>query len=136
MNDTRFVHVAVNCKNIQTIIDFYGKYFGFEVVRRIPLGPNKEIAFVKNHQGVYLELFNVESELPYPAFVADGPTWQGLRHIAFQVDSLDEKLKELGSAAPITLGPMGFDDFIKGWKTAWVKDPEGNIIEISEGYHD
>jgi glyoxylase I family protein len=42
----------------------------------------------------------------------------------------------MGSDAVITLGPLAFDDFIPGWKTAWVKDPEGNIIEITQGYVD
>ncbi|MBI4821762.1 MAG: VOC family protein [Deltaproteobacteria bacterium] len=133
---TRFVHVAINCKNMQTIIDFYDKYFGFKVTRRIQLGADKEIVFVKNDHGVYFELFKEEQKAPFAPFVADGPTWAGLRHIAFQVDNLDAKLAELKGVAPVTLGPMAFDDFIKGWKTAWVSDPEGNIIEISEGYHD
>jgi glyoxylase I family protein len=36
----------------------------------------------------------------------------------------------------ITLGPISFDAFIPGWKTVWVKDPDGNIVEISQGYTD
>ncbi|MBF0317859.1 MAG: VOC family protein, partial [Nitrospirae bacterium] len=52
------------------------------------------------------------------------------------VDSVDNKLKEMGSAAEITLGPLNFDDFIKGWRSVWLKDPEGNIVELSEGYKD
>ena len=38
--------------------------------------------------------------------------------------------------AQVTLGPLSFDDFIKGWRTAWVKDPDGRIVEISQGYTD
>jgi len=34
------------------------------------------------------------------------------------------------------LGPLGFDAVIQGWRTAWIKDPEGNIVEISQGYKD
>ena len=36
----------------------------------------------------------------------------------------------------VTLGPLGFDDWIKGWRSAWIADPEGNIIERSQGYQD
>ena len=43
---------------------------------------------------------------------------------------------EIGCDAEITLGPLEFDDFIPGWKTAWVRDPEGNIVEISQGFVD
>jgi glyoxylase I family protein len=42
----------------------------------------------------------------------------------------------MGNDAVITLGPLSFDDFIPGWKTVWLKDPEGNIVEISQGYQD
>jgi glyoxylase I family protein len=29
---------------------------------------------------------------------------------------------------------MNFDDFIRGWRSVWLADPEGNIIEISQGF--
>jgi glyoxylase I family protein len=31
---------------------------------------------------------------------------------------------------------MDFDAFIPGWRTVWVADPDGRIIEISQGYRD
>ena len=42
----------------------------------------------------------------------------------------------MGADAQITAGPMDFDAFIPGWRTAWVADPDGNIVEISQGYVD
>jgi glyoxylase I family protein len=40
-------------------------------------------------------------------------------------------------AGLITLGViLKVDDFIKGWRTAWLKDPDGNIVEVSQGYKD
>jgi glyoxylase I family protein len=59
-----------------------------------------------------------------------------VRHIEFTVADVDQKILEMGEAAVITLGPLRFDDFIQGWKTVWIKDPEGNIVELSEGYKD
>ncbi len=41
-----------------------------------------------------------------------------------------------GSEARLTLGPLGFDAFIPGWRTAWIADPDGNIVEISQGFVD
>jgi glyoxylase I family protein len=52
------------------------------------------------------------------------------------VDDVDAKLAEMGEAAKLTLGPVDFSDFIPGWRTAWLADPEGNIVEISQGYMD
>ena len=31
---------------------------------------------------------------------------------------------------------MDFDAFIPGWRTVWVADPDGNIVEISQGFKD
>jgi glyoxylase I family protein len=36
----------------------------------------------------------------------------------------------------VTLGPLDFDGFIKGWRTVWVSDPDGTIVEISQGHKD
>ena len=60
----------------------------------------------------------------------------GFRHLAFLVDDLDAKLAEMGDDAKITLGPIDFGDFIPGMQTAWVSDPEGNIVELNQGYVD
>jgi glyoxylase I family protein len=59
-----------------------------------------------------------------------------VRHLAFQVASVDDALAALGGAADITLGPLDFEAFIPGWRTVWVRDPDGNIIEISQGFTD
>ena len=56
--------------------------------------------------------------------------------LAFQVDDVDAKLAAIGADAQVTLGPLSFDDFIPGWRTAWIADPDGNIVEISQGYTD
>jgi len=45
-------------------------------------------------------------------------------------------LAEIGNNAKVTLGPLEFDEVIPGWRAVWIADPEGNIIEISQGYQD
>ena len=50
--------------------------------------------------------------------------------------NVDEKIAEMGDDAVITLGPLDFDDVIPGWRTVWIKDPEGNIVEITQGFKD
>ena len=134
MAGLRFSHVAISCKDPLATERFYSKHFGFTRARVIPLG-EQQIVFLKAGD-VYLELFSSEGESPAPAATADGPHYPGWRHIAFQVDDVDAKLSEMGSEANITLGPLAFDDFIPGWKTAWLADPDGNIVEVSQGYAD
>jgi glyoxylase I family protein len=59
-----------------------------------------------------------------------------VRHLAFKVDDVDAKLAEMGADAKITLGPLNFDDYIPGWRTVWIADPDGRIVEISQGFVD
>ena len=134
MPELTFNHIALACEDPEAIERYYTKHFGFRRARVIPLG-SEQIVFIKSGD-VYLELFKAREARPVPAAGGDGPWYPGVRHLAFKVDDVDAKLIAMGAAATITLGPMSFDDFIPGWRTAWVADPEGNIVEISQGYVD
>jgi len=131
---TKFSHVGFTCKDPLAIERFYTRYFGFKRARLVPLG-EEQIVFIKSGN-FYLELFRAKEMSPLPPPQNDGYDFPGLRHLAFEVDSVDAKLAELGDAVKIMLGPADFSDFIPGWKGAWVSDPEGNIIELNQGYVD
>ena len=134
MTAVNFHHVAISCRDPLAVERFYTEHFGFTRSRVIPLG-NVQLVFIKSGN-LYLELFQAEGDAPAPPAGADGPHYPGVRHLAFKVDDVDAKLAELGAAARVTLGPLDFDAFIPGWRTVWVADPEGNIVEISQGYVD
>ena len=128
-----YSHVALNCKDPIAVEKFYTKHFGFTRARLIPLG-DSDLVFIKSGN-VYLELFKTDQDGPKPE--KDGSPVQGVvRHIAFQVDDVDAKVKQMGSDAHITLGPLDFGAFIPGWRTVWLSDPAGNIVEVSQGYTD
>jgi glyoxylase I family protein len=129
-----FAHIAINCTNPIATERFYTEHLGFTRARVIPLG-EEQIVFLKLGD-VYLELFQAKADAPALVPAADGPAYPGWRHIAFQVDDVDATLAGMGESAKVTLGPLGFDDFIPGWRTAWIADPDGNIVEISQGYAD
>ena len=129
-----FSHVSLNCTDPIAVERFYTKHFGFSRARVIPLG-QEQIVFLRSGN-VHLELFSTKEKRPGPAPGKDGPSSPGVRHIAFKVDSVDAKLRQMGDEARLTLGPLDFDDFIPGWRTVWVADPEGNVVEISQGYED
>jgi glyoxylase I family protein len=130
-----FSHIAMTCLNPRAIEQFYTKHFGFRRARVIPLDSGEQIVFIKSG-AMYLELFQAKEEATFPKPTNDGYACPGWRHIAFQVDDVDAKLAELGDDARITLGPLSFDAIIPGWRTVWIADPEGNIVEISQGYTD
>ncbi len=129
-----FSHVALNCRDPLATERFYAKHFGFRRARVIPLGSD-QIVFLKSG-AVYLELFKAQGEPPGGPAEKDGPGHRGVRHLAFQVDEVDSTLKAMGADAQVTQGPLDFGAFIPGWRTVWVADPDGNIVEISQGYTD
>jgi len=129
-----FSHIGLSCLDPIAVERWYTQYFGFTRSRVVPLGA-EQLVFIKSGD-MYLELFKTNEPRPLPAPQNDGYGFEGYRHIAFQVENGDAKLAEMGDDAKITLGPLDFNDFIPGWRTVWVADPEGNIVEISQGYQD
>jgi glyoxylase I family protein len=127
-------HIAINCKDPLLIEAFYTKYFGFIRTRVYAPGPD-QVVMIKC-ENVYFELFKATEESPLPLARESGILYPGIRHICFQVEDLDLVLKELGDSVQLTLGPLDMGQFIPGMRVCWVADPEGNIVEINQGYVD
>ncbi|MDJ0730921.1 MAG: VOC family protein [Crocosphaera sp.] len=134
-----FSQVAITCQDAIATEKFYSKHFGFKRARVAKLPDGDQIVFIKmGDSAFYLEIFQAQEETPdglQPA-QRDGYQFPSVRHLAFKVDDVDAKLAEMGEDAKITLGPLNFDDFIPGWRTVWLADPDGRIIEISQGFTD
>ncbi|MEV7523060.1 VOC family protein [Streptomyces sp. NPDC091371] len=127
--------MGLNCLDQKTTEEFYTRYFGFSRARVVNLG-DSEIVFLRKGDA-YLELFAAGTNEPARTAHDDGPQAPGrMRHLAFQTESVDAFLAEIGDAADVTLGPLDFDDFICGWRTVWLRDPDGVIVEVSQGYED
>lgn len=133
----KWSHTALNCRDLARTEDFYTRWFGFRRAHAFDLG-DTQIVFLRLGDA-YLELFGgaaVSDSDGYQA-KADGPDRAGIaRHLAFQTDDVDALLHAMGPAAEITHGPMDFDGFIPGWRSVWLSDPDGVIVEVSQGYRD
>lgn len=128
--------LAINCIDQATTEAWYVENFSFQRVRSVTLPDGREIIFIKMADSAfYLELFAAVGDSVSPEATMDGPTAAGYRHLAFKVDDVDAKLASMRNVE-ITLGPISFDDYIPGWRTVWIRDPDGRIIEISEGFKD
>ena len=130
----KFSHLAFSCKDPIAIEKFYTKHFGFKRARVYVPGP-EQVVQIENGP-VSLELFTATQERPAPPVGGAGPDYPAFRHMAFIVADLDKKLAEMGTDAQITLGPLDMGQFIPGMRVAWISDPEGNIIELNQGYVD
>lgn len=132
-----FSQVALTCKDPIATEEYYTKNFGFKRARVAKLPDGNQIVFIKmGDSAFYFELFKATEELPITPATKDGYQFPSVRHLAFKVDNVDAKLAEMGTEAKITLGPLNFDDYVPGWRTVWIADPDGRIVEISQGFTD
>lgn len=134
MITTTFSHVGLTCRNPAAIEAFYATHFGFRRTRVFRPGEH-QIVMLKSGD-MYLELFQATEVSPAPLPQETGPAYPGWRHLCFAVVDLDAKLTEMGTDARITLGPVALDDLAPGMKACWIADPEGNILELNQGYAD
>jgi glyoxylase I family protein len=132
-----FSQVALTCQDAIATEEFYSKHFGFKRARVAKLPDGSQIVFIKmGDSAFYFELFQATENLPIAPAINDGYQFPSVRHLAFKVDDVDAKLAEMGNDAKITLGPLNFDDYIPGWRTVWIADPDSRIVEISQGFVD
>jgi glyoxylase I family protein len=142
-----FHHICISSADMESVERWYAKHFGFTRKRvyvstpEIPLPSQDQggvavAGVIIGNGSMRLELLPATSESPAPRPEADGPSYTAYRHFAFSVDDVDAKLAEMGDDATITLGPIDMDAFIPGMRVAWISDPEGNIVELSQGYED
>ena len=84
----------------------------------------------------YLELFRATATSPAPAATGPGPDTPAGGISRSRSTTSTPSWPRSAPTAKVTAGPMDFDAFIPGWRSAWVADPDGNIVEISQGFVD
>jgi glyoxylase I family protein len=52
------------------------------------------------------------------------------------VDDIVAKVAAMGNDANVAFGPLSFDDFIPGWRSVWLRDPEGTLVQLTQGFVD
>jgi len=122
---TKFVTVGIRVKELEKSVDFYGKLLGMVIVGRGKLEETKGewIELASENDGFILELNYYEIGSPYCVEYLVG---EGLDHLTFKVDDLDEALKELDLA-----GYHVKDKHKQGkFRWAYVEDPNGIWIQL------
>jgi len=89
--------VGIRVKELEKSVDFYGKLLGMVIVGRGKLEETKGewIELTSENDGFILELNYYEIGSPYCVEYLVG---EGLDHLTFKVDDLDEALKEMDLA--------------------------------------
>jgi glyoxylase I family protein len=130
MADPRFHHISLTCDDPIAVERFYTTHFGFRRARVVDIGQGAQIVFLRG-AGTLLELFRGVRPNPLPPAQDDGYPWSGVRNFSFEIDDVDRKIAWMGPDADVTRKPQGFDDVVPGWRSAWLRDPAGNIIQIT-----
>ena len=120
-------HIAIICSNYERSKEFYVNILDLKIIKEIYRKDREsyklDLSVGENYQ---IELFS----FPQSAKRSSYPEARGLRHLAFEVDNIDEAIKELADKNVIT-EPIRIDE-ITGKKFTFFSDPDDLPIELYE----
>jgi len=120
-------HVAIICNDYAKSKYFYTEVLGLKIVREVYREQRDSYKLDLEVAGLYqIELFS----FPNPPARPSRPEAAGLRHLAFEVDDIDEAvfhIKEYG----IEVEPIRIDEFTDK-RFTFFADPDGLPIEFVE----
>lgn len=125
----RFLHAMIRVKNLEKSMDFYQNLLNMTLVKKKRLD-DCDLYYLEDEEHYAQIELTYNDDTPAEGYV----NGNAFGHFAFSVDSMDkftEKLHQLGYKylwEPYTI--------FSGTKIAFVKDPDGNEIELIEKNHD
>lgn len=125
---TLFVHTSIRTSNIERSIDFYSKFFGLKVLRRMEIKKNNaELAFLQDSkgEGCTLELTYLHDQKNFTQ-----PEYEDrlFDHLAFEVADINKTIADLRKKN-ITITDEPFK-LSSNTTIAFIEDPDGTLIEL------
>jgi glyoxylase I family protein len=123
----RVHHIAIICSDYQRSKHFYSEVLGLTIKQEVFRKERNSYKLDLEVAGLYqIELFS----FPDPPARPSRPEAAGLRHIAFEVDDIEEAVRHIQSHN-IFIEPIRVDEFT-GKRFAFFADPDGLPIEFYE----
>lgn len=120
-------HIAIICSDYQKSKCFYTEVLGFSIIREVYRAERQSYKLDLAIHGEYiLELFS----FPNPPSRPSRPEAMGLRHLAFEVNNLDEVVNKM-IEKQIIPEPIRMDEFT-GKRFTFISDPDLLPIEFYE----
>jgi len=120
-------HLAIICKDYEVSKNFYTKVLGFTIEKEVFRKDRQSFKLDLRLNGQYLlELFS----FPDPPERLTRPESTGLRHIAFEVDDLEESMQSLEDKG-LMVEPIRIDEFTLK-RFTFLFDPDDLPIELYE----
>jgi glyoxylase I family protein len=127
-----FNHVSMNCRDVAAQERFYVKHFGFQRSRTFRPGKPNQLVMLKLGS-VRLELHPID---PANADQKGGEQSVGFKHLAFDAPKLELAIESLRTDGIEPDPVIDISKHIPGCRVVFFRDPEGNVIELMEGYYD
>jgi glyoxylase I family protein len=123
----RVHHIAIICSDYQKSKHFYSEILGLKILQEIYREERRSYKLDLEVGNQYqIELFS----FPDPPARVSGPEAAGLRHLAFEVDNIDEAvfhIKEYG----VIIEPIRVDEST-GKRFTFFSDPDDLPLELYE----
>jgi len=124
---TRLHHIAIICSKYEISKHFYTNILGFEIIKETYRAERQSYKLDLAINGTYvIELFS----FPDPPARVSRPEASGLRHIAFEVNNMEESIEHLSKNGIVT-EPIRIDE-ITNKKFTFFSDPDNLPIELYE----
>ncbi len=121
-------HIAIICSDYPRSRAFYTEILGLEIVREVYRESRDSYKLDLSLNGEYvIELFS----FPDPPNRPSRPEAQGLRHLAFSVENIEEAIRQLADKGVVT-EPIRVDEYT-GKRFTFFADPDDLPIELYEG---
>ena len=120
-------HVAIICSDYERSKDFYVSGLGLRILNEVYRAERRSYKLdlaINNHYQI--ELFSFEN----PPMRPSRPESVGLRHLAFEVDDVDQVVTTLNLKGIVT-EPVRIDEYT-GKRFTFFSDPDGLPLEIYE----
>jgi len=123
----RVHHIAIICSDYERSKKFYTEVLGLKIVREVFREERNSYKLDLEVNGLYqVELFS----FPDPPARPSRPEAAGLRHLAFEVDNIDEAITAINQHG-VKAEAVRIDEYT-GKRFTFFADPDGLPIEFYE----
>jgi len=125
-------HIALNCRDIKAQEQFYTKHFGFRRSRVFNADTPNEFIMLRLGS-TCLELFSAKND---EGDHMGEEQLVGFKHLAFEVPDLENAIAKLQSDGIQTDEIIDCASVVEGLRICFFNDPDGNRLELMQGYKD
>lgn len=121
-------HIAIICSDYERSKAFYTEVLGLTILQEVYRAERQSYKLDLALNGIYIiELFS----FPNPPARPSRPEASGLRHLAFQVENIEDVVQSL-QQKNIMVEPIRIDEYTQK-KFTFFADPDDLPIELYEG---